>query len=137
MTGAAPQVIGRRAAARSARGGTTRSSSPARPSRTRSWSTAKRRPSSSAGGRRWLRFATAPASFDRFDAEQRVLELEIVIIGEHGLTLPPATYGWDEADRRHAVWRRKEALKALEAARKRALKLRRVRRILTLGLWWN
>ncbi len=32
----------------------------------------------------------------------------------------------DEADRKHAVWKRKEALK-----------LRRVWRILTLGLWWN
>ena len=74
---------------------------------------------------------------DRFDAEQRVLELEIIIIGEHGLTLPPATYGWDEADRRHAVWKRKEALKELEATRKRALKVRRVRRVLTLGLWWK
>ena len=75
--------------------------------------------------------------FDRFDAEQRVLELEIVIIGEYGLTLPPVTYGWDEADRKHAVWKRKEALKALEAARKRAQRRRRVRRVLTLGLWWN
>ena len=75
--------------------------------------------------------------FDRFDAERRVLELEIVIIGEYGLTLPPVSYGWDGAERRHAVWKRKEALKALEAARKRALKLRRVRRVLTLGLWWN
>ena len=74
---------------------------------------------------------------DRFDAEQRVLELEIIIIGEHGLTLPPVTYGWDDADRKHAVWKRKEALKALQAARDRALKLRRVRRILTRGLWWN
>ena len=76
-------------------------------------------------------------TFDRFDAEQRVLELEIVIIGEHGLTLPPVTYGWDAADRKHEVWKRKEALKALQAARERALKRRRWRRILTLGLWWN
>ena len=74
---------------------------------------------------------------DRFDAEERVLELEIILLGEHGLTLPPVTYAWDDADRRHAVWKRKDALKALQTARDRALKLRRVRRVLTLGLWWN
>ena len=79
----------------------------------------------------------ATRRLERFDAEQRVLELEIIIIGEHGLTLPPVTYGWDAADRKHEVWKRKEALKALQAARERALKLGRVRRILTLGLWWN
>lgn len=66
-----------------------------------------------------------------------MLELEIIIIGEHGLTLPPVTYGWDDDDRRLAVWKRKQALRALEAARNRALKLRGVRRVLTLGLWWN
>ena len=71
---------------------------------------------------------------DRFDAE---LELEIVIFGEHGLSLPPVTYAWDDADRRHAVWKRKEALKALQAARDRTLKLHRVRGVLTFGLWWN
>ena len=45
----------------------------------------------------------------------------------------PVPYAWGDADRRHAVWKRKEALKELEAARKRALKWR----ILTPGLWWN
>ena len=74
---------------------------------------------------------------DRLDAEERVLALEIVIIGEHELTLPPVVHSWDDADRRHAVWKRKESLKALQAARNRVLKLRRVRRVLTLGLWWN
>lgn len=49
-----------------------------------------------------------------------MLELETVIIGERGLTLPPVTYGWDDADRKHEVWKRKEALKALQAAHERA-----------------
>ena len=35
----------------------------------------------------------------------------------------------DDADRRHAVLKRKESLKALQAARNRALKLGRVRRV--------
>ena len=79
----------------------------------------------------------SPRQLDRFDAEQRVLELEIVIIGEHGLTLPPGTYACSDADRRHTVRERKEALQAMQAAHDRALARCRVRRVLTLGLWWN
>ena len=30
--------------------------------------------------------------------------MEIAIIGEHELTLPPASFPWDEFDRRDKVW---------------------------------
>ena len=64
-------------------------------------------------------------------------ELEIVLIGDHELTLPPAVYPWNRSDRRDEVWRRGEWLKDLRVERNRALVLRWVRRVLTLGLWWK
>ncbi len=36
----------------------------------------------------------------RLDAQERLLELEIALIQEHELTLPPARYPWDRTDRR-------------------------------------
>ena len=72
---------------------------------------------------------------ERLDAELRMRELELVLIGEHELTLPPATYPWDRADRRSQVWRRRQALADVSAERRRALALHRLRRLLTFGLW--
>ena len=72
-------------------------------------------------------------ALDRLNARERVLELEIALIQQHELTLPPATYPWDRGDRRQEVRRRGEYLDGLRVARNR-LKLRR---ILTFGLWRN
>jgi len=74
---------------------------------------------------------------DKLDARQRVLELELRLVGDHELTLPPAVYPWDRADRRDEVWRRKQSLEDLRVERNRALMWRWVRRLLTLGLWWR
>ena len=74
---------------------------------------------------------------ERLDAELRMRELELVLIGDHELTLPPAVYPWDRADRRNELWRRREALADARDERRRALWRRRARRVLTLGLWWN
>ena len=74
---------------------------------------------------------------ERLDAELRMRELELVLIGDHELTLPPAVYPWDRADRRSEVWRRRQALADVRAERRRALVRRWVRRLLTLGLWWK
>lgn len=74
---------------------------------------------------------------DKLDARNRMVELEIAIIADHELTLPPAVYPWDRADRRDEVWRRKQSLADLRVDRSRAGLRRRVRRVLTLGLWWR
>ena len=78
--------------------------------------------------RRWL---------DKLDARGRTLELEVRLVGDHELTLPPAVYPWDRADRRDEVWRRKQSLGDLRVERNRAVLRRWVRRVLTLGLWWR
>lgn len=74
---------------------------------------------------------------DKLDAQKRVVELEVRLVGEHELTLPPAVYPWDRADRRDEVWRRKQSLADLRVERNRAVLRRWVRRLLTLGLWWR
>ena len=74
---------------------------------------------------------------DKLDAQKRMVELETAIIADHELTLPPAVYPWDRADRRDEVWRRKQSLEDLRVERNRAVFWRWVRRLLTLGLWWK
>ncbi len=73
----------------------------------------------------------------KLDARKRMVELEVAIVADHELTLPPAVYPWDRADRRDEVWRRKQSLEDLRVERNRALFWRWVRRVLTLGLWWR
>ena len=76
-------------------------------------------------------FAAAKDALDVLNARQRRVELEIELIQEHELTLPPATRPWDWGDRRQEVRRRNELLDQTIVDRK----LLRLRRILTLGLW--
>ena len=79
----------------------------------------------------------AKRRLDKLDARRHMVEVEVRLVGEHELTLPPAAYPWDRADRRDEVWRRKESLGDLRVERNRALLWRWVRRVLTLGLWWR
>lgn len=69
------------------------------------------------------------------EGDMYLKELEVVLIDDHEMTLPPETYPWDSLGRRDQVdWR----LKTLARLRKELLKarLRRwARRILTLGIW--
>ena len=65
------------------------------------------------------------SALERAEANARVLELEIAIIEQHELTLPPADYPWDWSDRRDHLWRRRKLLR------------RWLRRVLTCGLWRN
>ncbi len=68
---------------------------------------------------------------------ERVMELEIALIGEHGLALPPNTEPLHPSEReRYLGWRRRE-LADLRAERRRRVALRWLRRVLTLGLWWR
>ena len=69
----------------------------------------------------------------KLNAREQRLELEIALIEEHQLTLPPATYPWDWGDRRQEVGRRNDLLYDIKVDR---FKLK-LRRCLTLGLWWN
>ena len=82
-----------------------------------------------------VEFLDAGDGLSRAIAEERMRELEIELIGERELTLPPRTYPWDGSDRRDEVWRRTQALERARVERARAQIRRWIRRILTLGLW--
>ena len=67
-------------------------------------------------------------------AEERLRELELALIEDHHLTLPPATYPWDALTRRNEVdWRRRTLARVCKE-RRWATWRRRLRRVLTLGL---
>ena len=73
----------------------------------------------------------------RAEAKARMLTLEIALIEEHELTLPPASYPWDQFERRDQAWRRRQSLGDARVERNRALLRLWLRRILTCGLWRN
>ena len=85
----------------------------------------------------FLKTMKTGATLDRTEVQEPMLELEIAIVEEHGLTLPPASFPWDEFDRRDKVWERTQDLKRVRAERNRALLRRWLRRVLTCGLWRN
>ena len=67
-----------------------------------------------------------------------MLELEIALIGEHGLTMPRMHAPWSAMEREREVWRRRwRSLPDARSERRRALFWRFVRRVLTLGIWWR
>ena len=71
---------------------------------------------------------------DRAEAVVRRWELEVAILGDFGLTLPPETEPLDASRREdHLRWRKE----ALAAALSKARRLRWLRRVLTLGLRWG
>ena len=81
------------------------------------------------------KFLNAEDGLDRVIAEERMLELEIELVGEHELTLPPRTYPWDGSDRRDEVWRRIKALERARVRRARTELVRWFRSVLTLKRW--
>ena len=70
-------------------------------------------------------------------AKERRWELEIAMISEFGLTLPPETEPLEESRRDDQLQRRQSALAKAHRERVRAERLRVVRRVLTLGMWWK
>ena len=80
-------------------------------------------------------FLKTRTTLDRTEVQEPMLEIEIALVGEHGLTLPPASFPWDEFDRRDKVWELTQDLKRVRAERNRALLRLWLRRVLTLGLW--
>ena len=74
---------------------------------------------------------------ERAHAAVRRWELEVAMLGEFHLTLPPETEPLDDARREdHLRWRR-EALAEARRELNRAVRARWLRRIVTLGLWWR
>ena len=65
----------------------------------------------------------------------RMRELELVLIGEHDLTLPPQHYPWNPMERGREVWKRERSLRDARRERRWALCWRWLRRLLTFGLW--
>ena len=74
---------------------------------------------------------------DQARTRRPIIELEIAMIDEQGLTLPPANSPMHQSEKSvHLGWR----VRTLEALRKERGKLEflgRVRRGLTFGLWWE
>ena len=74
---------------------------------------------------------------ERARGRVRMCELELLIVGDHELTLPPWTYPWDQARRCDELLWVKVSLIAARWELAQALFWRGVRRVLTLGLWRN
>lgn len=71
-------------------------------------------------------------TLSRAIAEEPARELEIELIEDRKLSLPPSTYPWD---RRNQLWRRKQALEGARVQRARAELWHWLRRVFTIGLW--
>ena len=66
---------------------------------------------------------------------ERILEMEVAMLEEHGLTLPPETAPLRGLDRNEQLnWRVRELAK-VRRQRAGLVRLRWLRRVLTLGLW--
>ena len=76
-------------------------------------------------------------SLSWLEVEERFMTVELTLLEEHGMTLPPARFPLRGFDRNGQVnWRRTALFDTRRALRKREL-LRWVRRVLTLGVWWK
>ena len=71
------------------------------------------------------------------ETELRILTLELAMLEEHGLTLPPETQPLRGFARKGQTGWRRTALSDTQRALARAKLRRWVRRVLTLGLWWR
>ncbi len=71
------------------------------------------------------------------EKQRRLLTVELALLNEHGLTLPPDDHPIDDQWRRHVTgWR----LRDLRAVRRRILRRKLVRwfrRVATFGAWWG
>ncbi len=69
--------------------------------------------------------------------QERILELEVVMLDEHRLTLPPEDRPIDETLRTQTLAWRRDDLRTVRRRIVRRLIWRWVRRILTFGVWWG
>ncbi len=83
----------------------------------------------------WSRHPPQGRGLDWTARRERILELEIAMLDEHGLTLPPETAPMIGLDRREQwSWRERE-LERVRRRRARLELLHGARRVLTLGRW--
>ena len=75
------------------------------------------------------------SAVERARAEERRWELEVELIAEHGLALPPETEPLHPSRRDDQLRWRRVTLRRVRRERVRAERLRLLRRVLTLGLW--
>ena len=68
---------------------------------------------------------------------ERIMELEIAMLGEYKLTLPPGSSPLDDFTRGAELDWRERALENIQRERVRRALVRWVRRVCTLGLWWR
>jgi len=67
--------------------------------------------------------------------KERLLRLEIRLVDDHALTMPPADDRWDRVRRETEVELRQQRLRELRRERLWAVPLHWVGRLLTLGRW--
>ena len=72
---------------------------------------------------------------DWLTAQERLLEVELALLEEHGMTLPPEKQPLRGLDRSGQTSWRRPALYDTRRARAQAELLRKVRRVVTFGLW--
>ena len=80
-------------------------------------------------------YRAAPDVMANLRAEEDLLELEMVLVGGCGVTLPPADYPWDRFDIEGETRRRKRRLAVVREEIRRAELRRRFRLVCTLGIW--
>ena len=79
--------------------------------------------------------AKTGGTLERLRADERLLQLELELVGEHGLTLPPADRPWDGIRRQSELRVLRQSLGRVRRDRRRAQVLHWTLRLLTLGLW--
>ena len=80
------------------------------------------------------RLREAEHYIDWLNTQRRICQLEITLISEHWLTLPPSTDPWDDFVRAVELGLREKELRNVRADRRRELALCWLHRVLTLGL---
>lgn len=84
-----------------------------------------------------LRAAKTGPALRRIAAHERLWKLEIALIGKHGLTLPPMRFPWNDLQRERQVSERRDEIRHIQQERRRVLRRRWLRRLLTLGFSWE
>ncbi len=87
--------------------------------------------------RRLMKERAVGTKLTQVKTRQRIMELEIAMLGEYKLTLPPGSSPLDDFTRGAELDWRERALVNIQRERARRALVRWVRRICTLGLWWK
>ena len=87
--------------------------------------------------RRLMKERAVGTKLTQVKTRQRIMELEIAMLGEYKLTLPPGSSPLDDFTRGAELDWRERALVNIQRERARRALVRWVRRVFTLGLWWK